>query len=577
MRAIIYARYSSDHQREASIEDQIRICQAHADQHGWEVVATHADRAMSGTSMLRPGYQAVLEQAMKRETEIVLAESLDRLSRDQEETAGLFKRLSFFGVELITIAEGPITELHVGLKGTMNALYLKDLAQKTRRGLEGRIKAGKSAGGRQFGYDIVRNYDANGEPLRGERKINENEADVVRQIFRQYADGKSGRAIAKGLNDRGIPAPKGRPWSDTTIVGNRRRGSGILNCELYVGRLVWNRQRFIKDPATGKRQSRINPREEWVIVDVPDLRIIDDDLWARVKDRQSDLAFDDGKQHSGAALNDRHRRRHLLSGLIKCGRCGANYTIVAKDTYGCATHKTKGTCTNSHRIKRPDIEHVVLRGIKDQLSSEDLVEEFIQAFNAEIREINAGRANEGRRFEAELQDVEKKRAAILEAIEQGVVTATTKDRLLELESKKALLEAQISRPGPAPYSSLHPNLAALYRQKIDRLQDALNDPEIRQQASEIIRSLVDRIVVSPTKPTRRRPGGKSSGGSSGSKTRDADITLYGQLASVFALAEDIRPLENKEGFSCVAGARNQRYLQLGHIALRLTSARSCQT
>lgn len=237
-RAVIYARYSSDHQREASIEDQVRLCRALAEREGYTVVHTYGDRAISGTSLLRPGYQAVMEHARTGEVDVILAESLDRLSRDQEETAALFKRLQFFGVLLITAAEGVITELHVGLKGTMNALYLKDLAQKTHRGLEGRVRNGKSGGGISYGYQVVQHRDPSGEPIRGDRVIDKHQADVVRRIFRDYAAGHATRAIAQALNREGEPGPGGQGWSPSTIHGNWRRGTGILNNELYIGRLV---------------------------------------------------------------------------------------------------------------------------------------------------------------------------------------------------------------------------------------------------------------------------------------------------------------------------------------------------
>ena len=198
-----------------------------------------------------------------------MAESLDRLSRDQEHVAALYKQLSFQGVLLLTIGEGEISELHVGLKGAMSALYLKDLAQKTRRGLEGRIRQGRSAGGLSYGYRIVRGIGRDGAPSTGERQIDENEADVVCSIFATFAAGKSPRAIAKDLNDRGILGPRGVPWGASTIYGNQQRGTGILNNELYVGRPVWNRQRFVKDPEMIRRQARPNPREEWVVEESP--------------------------------------------------------------------------------------------------------------------------------------------------------------------------------------------------------------------------------------------------------------------------------------------------------------------
>ena len=155
MKAVIYARYSSDQQREASIEDQIRLCRERIEQEGWEYLHAYTDRAVSGASALRPAYQALLEDARRGEFDIVVAEALDRLSRDQEDVAGLLKRLRFAGVRLFTLAEGEIGELHIGLKGTMNALFLKDLADKTRRGLSGRVKEGRSAGGLCYGYEVV--------------------------------------------------------------------------------------------------------------------------------------------------------------------------------------------------------------------------------------------------------------------------------------------------------------------------------------------------------------------------------------------------------------------------------------
>jgi site-specific DNA recombinase len=190
----------------------------------------------------------------------------------------LFKQLCFAGVRLVTLSEGEIGELHVGLKGTMNALFLKDLAHKTRRGLEGRIRQGKSGGGLCFGYDVVRKVDASGEALHGERHINEVEAAIVRRIFQEFAQGQSPRAIAQSLNKEDVPGPAGGSWGPSTIYGNWQRGTGILNNELYIGRLVWNRQQFIKDPNTGRRQARLNPESKWVIEEVPHLRIIEDSL-----------------------------------------------------------------------------------------------------------------------------------------------------------------------------------------------------------------------------------------------------------------------------------------------------------
>jgi DNA invertase Pin-like site-specific DNA recombinase len=136
MKVALYARYSTDNQRVASIADQFRMCRLQAEKQGWKIVEEYSGPAIGGSTLiLRPGIQALINDGLRGRLEPVLAEALDRLSRDQEDIAGLYKRLRFAGVQIVTLAEGDISEPHVGLKGTMNALFLKALADKTRRGL----------------------------------------------------------------------------------------------------------------------------------------------------------------------------------------------------------------------------------------------------------------------------------------------------------------------------------------------------------------------------------------------------------------------------------------------------------
>jgi site-specific DNA recombinase len=143
----------------------------------------------------------------------------------------------------------------------------------------------RAGGGLCYGYDIVRETDARGEPVHGGRCINEGEAAIVRRIFEAYAAGKTARVIAHELNKEGVPGPGRRAWGDTTMRGHYVRRTGILNNELYVGRLVWNRQRYVKDPWTGKRLARPNPEKAWITTELPELRIVDDELWERVRRR----------------------------------------------------------------------------------------------------------------------------------------------------------------------------------------------------------------------------------------------------------------------------------------------------
>lgn len=247
-KAAIYARYSSDLQNPQSIDDQFRLCRNLAEREGWEIVAAYQDEAASGASIRgREGIARLLNDARAGRFDIVCAEALDRLSRDQEDMAHIHKLLRFTEVAIHTVTEGRADELHIGFKGTMNALFLKDLAEKTRRGQRGRVEKGRSGGGIAYGYDVVF-HDEDGA---GGRRINEQEVMIVRRIFRAFAAGETPAAIAAGLNRDLIPGPAGHPWGATTIRGHKVRGTGILNNELYRGVLVWNRLRYIKDPVTG--------------------------------------------------------------------------------------------------------------------------------------------------------------------------------------------------------------------------------------------------------------------------------------------------------------------------------------
>lgn len=503
IRVALYARYSSDMQNEASIEDQLAICRDQAAREKWRVVGTYQDAAISGASViLRPGILALLQDAQLGKFDVILVEALDRISRGQADIAKLYDDFQFAGVKLVTLAEGEISELHVGLKGTMNALFLKDLAKKTHRGLRGRVEKGKSGGGICYGYDVLRKFDASGEPIRGDRAINEAEALVVRRIYQEFANGKSPRAIACGLNRDNIPGPLGKQWGDTTIRGHAVRKSGILYNELYVGVLVWNRQRYIKNPGTGKRVSRMNPESEWIRTEVSELRIINDELWKAVQKRAADLTrkYGSGGEGDETSMANRLRRLHrpayLFSGMIECGICGANCAIIVNDRYGCTSHFRKGTCTNRRTIRRVELERRALQGISERLVSAEAVKTavaaYIEQINASTREHKA-QADLDRRS---LDKVERGIGGILVAIEDGMYQPSLKARLADLERQKAeLQQRQSERPAIVPF--IHPNVAELYRRRVAFLVDALDDPNLREEVTQDIRSIVGKIVISP--------------------------------------------------------------------------------
>ncbi|WP_406871019.1 recombinase family protein [Thioclava sp. 'Guangxiensis'] len=336
-RVAIYARYSSDHQKPTSIEDQTRECRRYADrQDGWVVVQVFDDVAISGAIKDRHGFDALVEFVARGECDVVLFEHLDRVARDLEFLMTFDKRARYAGVELHQLHRGQLSLFDIGILGTFAQLFLEELKVKTRRGLQGRVEAGKNTGGRAYGYRSVPLPEVNGKGTGSVMEIVPSEAAIVREIFEHYASGKSPREIAANLNLRGIPSPRGSGagsghWRTNTIYGNRSRSTGILNNELYIGHQVWNRLSYHKHPETGRRVSKPNPREEWIITEQPDLRIIEKDLWERVKGQQDLIdnsrtkAEATGKRGAGAAQAAR-RRKYLLSGLLTCGQCGGNMT-----------------------------------------------------------------------------------------------------------------------------------------------------------------------------------------------------------------------------------------------------------
>jgi len=488
-RVAVYARYSTENQSDASIEDQVEICRRLCEVQGWKMVGTYEDRALSGASQFRPGLQKLLRDAEAKRFDVVVAEHLDRLSRNLSDVAGIYDRLTFMGIRFHTHSQGEITPIHIGLLGTMAQQYLADLRDKTKRGLLGRVRKGLSAGGVAFGYRV--------DPsATGVRHIDPAEAAIVRRIFRDFAAGRSPRAIAKQLNAEGVPGPSGKAWRDTTIRGQRDRGTGFLNNELYNGKRVWNRTGYAKNPATGKRVARVRKPEEWELTDVPELRIIDDDLWQEVKRRQEEVTIEMSRDEGGNALNRAHRRRYLLSGLLFCGCCGGAYSMVG-DRYGCATRKATGTCDNSVTIKPAVIEKRVLAGLKEKLLAPELVElfarEYLEALNSGRREREANAAVQ----QQELASIERKIAGIMKAIEDGFYDPAMKDRMEKLRLRKAELQAELASNAAPSTVRFHPGLAALYREKVEKLELALSDPILREEAGDAIRALIDHIILLP--------------------------------------------------------------------------------
>jgi len=535
LRVAIYARFSSDQQKTSSIEDQIRLCRARATKEDWNIVDTYEDHATSGASMMRPGIQHLLQDAIDRRFDIVLSEALDRLSRNQADIAQLYQTLAFADVGIETLSEGTVNEMHIGLKGTMNALFLKDLAAKTRRGQSGVIDRGKSAGGKAYGYKVLRSLRDDGELNRGDLEINTDQAAIVVRIFQAYVEGMSPNKIADMLNQEGIAGPRGPCWDKSTIHGNPKRGTGILNNELYVGRRVWNRQEFKKDPRTGKRQARPNTEAEFQVVEVPDLRIVPQDLWEAAKTRQQSRTL---KQPDAKAWQ-RRKPRFLFSGLIKCGCCGGGFSTVSEDRFGCSNSRNKGTsvCANRTTIARQEIESRVLSILTDHLMDPDLVKAFAEEYISERNRLAATRTDNRTGKQKELAKVIRDQDVLVDAILAGTPAERIKDRMAQLALRQKQLETELAViPTKDASLRIHPRMAETYHTRIRALIAQLTDPDSDSEAREAIRALIEKIVVTPV-PT-------------GGKRMAPQIDLHGALAGILGLSLSMEAKSGQQKTSC---------------------------
>ena len=318
---------------------------------------------------------------------------------------------------------------------------------------------------------------------------------MIRRIFKDYADGLSPRAIALSLNQEGVSGPTGKAWGPSTINGNRQRGTGILNNEMYIGRLVWNRLRYVKDPETGKRISRPNPEDQWIIQDVPELRIVDQDLWDKVKARQAKLDASSQKiQNSN--WGDRRRPKYLFSGLMKCGECGGGAVIWNQIRIGCANARNKGTCSNKHTIRRDHLEAAVLDGLQHHLMDPELTKVFCREYTEHMSRLRQAHVAAEAGLHAELAKIERETDRIVQAICDGVPGGKVKDRMTELEARRIEIETKLSNADTPP-PLMHPNMAGYYREQVSKLRDALDHPDNRTEAADILRTLIDRIELNP--------------------------------------------------------------------------------
>jgi DNA invertase Pin-like site-specific DNA recombinase len=470
--AVIYARYSTDRQRETSIEDQARVCRTRAETLQLQIVAVHADDGISGSTPVasRRGGKALLADVLAGRFQVLLLEGLDRLSRDQVEQETIIRRLEHRGIRIVGCSDGYDSaaagrKLHRGMRGLINEIYLDDLRDKVHRGLAGQVERGFHAGGISFGYRSV--GDERGHRL----EIDPEAAEWVRWIFSRYTEGWSCQRLAAELNKQHVRSPRGTTWAVSALYGSPAKGSGVLNNEIYIGRYIWNRSQWVKEPDTGRRQRLVRPRQEWCVVERPELRILSDELWSAARARMDKPRASGGGKGRGAAP------RTLFGGLLRCGRCGGAIIAVDQRTYGCAACKDRGRAVCSGiRARRSDVDDRLLGVVKEEL----LAPEAIVEVERLVHEISSTAASDQARrkqtIAARLAEVEREICNLVQAIAKVGISLALEERLIAAERERAELTQESARASQNPRGMFH--VVPSYKRFVMDLQNALaRDPK----------------------------------------------------------------------------------------------------
>ena len=480
-RVAIYARFSSSLQNPKSIEDQIALCERRIRETDGKVMASFKDAGMSGASMhLRKGLIDLLTAVEEGTIDVVWAEALDRLSRDQADMVQIYRLLQFHDVELCTHEEGEVSDLHVSLKGVINETFRTSLSQKVRRGKLSAATRGRVPGSNCYGYRILPRLP--NEPG-GEREIVPEEAETVRRIFRMYVGGTAPGEIARILNEEGVPGPRGREWCERGIAGWRKRGIGILRNKLYAGILVYGRTRRFSDPKSGRSRSRLVPKSEWRVREVPHMRIVDDELWERA-------------QLQGRAGSDRSRRSgrrvpHPLTALLACGVCGGSVRVHNGRGYTCKRRHDRRGCDNGMRV---GVRRAEDRALRELIRWVESWREGSALLASAIREYERRR----NRLEAKIESGRERIALLVESIERGgKEPRAVAQRIGDLERSVAVLTIELkSMRRPEERSAA--DLLRTLKSALEGLAAAAADDDTRRDALLKFRDLVERIDLSST-------------------------------------------------------------------------------
>lgn len=503
MRVAIYARFSnSDRQNARSCIDQIAVCRDHAARRGWVVVAIYQDDGISGFAMAnRPGILAAIAAGARGEFDLLLGEDVDRFARNLGHLAAIKDDLEYARARLATLTHDRVELMHIAFNGGGAEQYLVDLGHKTSRGMRANAQRGLATGARLYGYRT--------QPG-GAVEIVPEEAATVLRIFDLFAVKlMSGREIADVLNTERVPGPRGGWWNASTLLGEAKRGNGVLRSEVYAGVKVWNRDEVRKDPRTGQRTHNFRPPAEWQRTPVEHLRIVPAELWEASQARFAATA------RMTLSARGNQRRPGVFSGLLKCGLCGAGYTSYSKTRLVCAGHRERGpsACSNAKMVDRALVERRVLDGLAQRMLSREAIAAYVRAYHAAWTRIDRENRDRRRPLERRLGELSRSIERIVDAPELLIASPALRDKLAALEAEKATIDHELTAQDrdTAPAVTIHPKAGEAYIETVERLRDALADigadpveAAANRPLIDRVRGLVDRIDIIPDEAA---PGG----------------------------------------------------------------------
>jgi len=438
----LYARKSSDDERSAedgrSIDRQVALARAFAESKGWAVGESYTDDGISGANFERAGLVALLAGAKKKSFGAVVMMSLDRLGREQVDVGKTMQTLTRAGVQVWTYTDGQmvrfgraVEKIMVGIGGFAAEAYREAVRDKVVEALRSKAERGHHVNGRTFGYDRVRVGDHT------EKQINVEQAGVVKRIFEMSAEGLGDRRIATRLHEEGAPAPGGS-WT-------KRPVRVILQNESYIGRAVYGKTVNVDDGGAGKR--RHVERSSWITVEQPDLRIVSDDLWARVQARKAQTKSHYLRGERGQLLSKPEAgtvAKYMLSGIARCGVCGSTMTFIGGRTnrrYYCLgrAHKGPTFCSNKGGVPMDILDKAVIGVLLDELLSDrERLWSLIAEHDAKRQAKTIKRPDPTRAISKLQGEITK----LVDALASGKGGASITAAIQERESKIALLKVE---------------------------------------------------------------------------------------------------------------------------------------